>query len=346
MNISSDRREVFHNIQGARALASCVVVAYHLGVMSFGQCGVDVFFVVSGFIMSYVAPEEGRRFLVKRLIRILPLYWLSTIGIYVIAMIKPNWLNTTTASLSYLAKSLLFIPYLKDNGHWGPLNLNGWTLEYEMFFYLVIAVALCVVRARWATLMSAIVLVIYCTVVVLAKPVDPVVSYLGQPFLLEFCLGVLTYFLMTTGGAARVPREIWLILAGLALLSMPAWFYACGAPEGFTRTLAYGVPSFIFVTSVIAVEQAGWAVRSRLVARLGAASYAIYLLHPYVVGVFKKILGREADLHSLSGIAEAFAVFIVVCIVGDVCHRFVERPLLKILNRICRPGANRRAGVA
>ncbi|MBN3854635.1 acyltransferase [Paraburkholderia sp. Ac-20340] len=342
MTVNSDRREILHNIQGARAIAALAVVAYHLGALPFGQCGVDVFFVISGFIMSYVAPSEGSRFFARRLLRVLPLYWISTIGIYIIAILKPHWLNSTTAGLGYLAKSLLFIPYTKQDGHWGPLNLNGWTLEYEMFFYLVISWALCVFRPRWATTAAALGLVAYCVTVALAEPSNLVIRYLGQPFLLEFCLGVLAYFIVQSRIVTCIPRNVWLAIAALSLLAMPMFFYSYGAPDKFVRTLAYGVPSFLFITSLIAVEQAGWATRGRLVARLGAASYAIYLLHPYVVGVFKKSLSSHADLHSWSGIVGVFAVMILVCAVGDICHRFVERPLLKILNRIHFAGRGQR----
>jgi exopolysaccharide production protein ExoZ len=346
MSTTYDRRELLHNVQGARALAALAVVAYHLGVMPFGQCGVDVFFVISGFIMAYVAPAEGRRFLVKRLIRILPLYWLSTLGIYVIATVKPQWLNTTTASPVYLAKSLLFIPYLKENGHWGPLNLNGWTLEYEMLFSLVLAAALFLCRPRWATPIAAVGLAVYCSVVALFGPSNRVVSYLGQPFLLEFCLGVVTWFVVQTRAISYVPRTVWLVFAALCLLAMPSWFYVHGAPDGFERTLAYGLPSFVLLTSLIAVEEAGWATHSRIVARLGAASYAIYLLHPYVVGIFKKLLARHADLHSWSGVVAIVAVGGIVCVVGDLCHQFVERPLLKILNQGFRRREIRQAETA
>ncbi|MFM0670587.1 acyltransferase family protein [Paraburkholderia sediminicola] len=89
-------------------MAALTVVAYHVDVLPFGQCGVDIFFVISGFIMSYVALGEGRGFLPKHLVRILPLYWMSTLGVYLVATSRPHWLNTTTTGAVYLLKSLLF----------------------------------------------------------------------------------------------------------------------------------------------------------------------------------------------------------------------------------------------
>ncbi|MFM0110833.1 acyltransferase [Paraburkholderia nemoris] len=320
--------KVYTNVQAARALAALAVVAFHIGVVPFGQCGVDIFFVISGFIMSHVAPTEGHDFLPKRLIRILPLYWLSTVGVYVIATFKANWLNTTTASVEYLVKSLLFIPYIKADGHWGPLSLNGWTLEYEMLFYLVIAVSLTLTRPRFATALAVAALSTYSLTSMFIKSSNPVVDYLGQPFLLEFCLGVVSYWTVQSLHIQRISNWYWLTLACTSLAAMPVYFMLYGAPSGLTRTAVYGLPAFAFITSVVAMEVAGWTVRSRIVTRLGAASYAIYLLHPYVVGVLKKVLTMQADLSSLEGAATAVIVVAVVCVVGDACHFMFEKPIL------------------
>ncbi|MFB9124523.1 acyltransferase [Paraburkholderia dipogonis] len=333
MSTQSDRSRVFENVQAARALAALAVVAYHIGVLPFGQCGVDIFFVISGFIMSYVAPGEGRGFLPRRLVRILPLYWLSTLGVYFIAMFSPHWLNTTTAGAVYLVKSLLFIPYMKANGHWGPLNLNGWTLEYEMFFYLVISLAMLLVQSRFATTASAVLLATYCALTASIKPSNPVVDYLGQPFLLEFGLGVLSYWLLQWVRTECLPQWSSLTLAVFSLATMPAYFYLHGAPNGFTRTLAYDIPAFVFIASLIALEMRGWSTRSYLTDGLGAASYAIYLLHPYVVGILEKLLTIQPDLNSWRGASATLIVIVVVCVVGVICHVFVERPTVAYLNR-------------
>jgi peptidoglycan/LPS O-acetylase OafA/YrhL len=333
MSTRSSRPRVFENVQAARALAALVVVAYHVGVLPFGQCGVDIFFVISGLIMSHVVPGEGRGFLARRLVRILPLYWLSTVGVYLIATYRPHWLNTTTAGAVYLVKSLLFIPYVKANGHWGPLNLNGWTLEYEMLFYLVISLATLLVRSRFATVAAAAVLAAYCVLTVLVKPSNPVVDYLGRPFLLDFGLGVLSYSLVQLVRVERLPQWFWLTLAVFSLGAMPAYFYLHGAPNGFVRTVVYGLPAFAFMTSLIAMEIAGWSTRSRLVSHLGAASYAIYLLHPYVVGILEKMLRMQPDLNSWRGGVTTLIVIAVVCVIGIVCHVLVEKPMLAHLNR-------------
>lgn len=333
LNETMNSPKVFQNLQAARSLAALAVVAYHLDLLPFGQCGVDIFFVISGFIMSYVAPREGRDFLPKRLIRVLPLYWLSTIGIYVIATVKPSWLNTTTAGVAYLFKSLLFIPYIKDNGHWGPLNLNGWTLEYEMFFYLVIGLSMFVTRGGWITIVAASTLAVCSLFTALFEPHNLIVGYLGKPLLLEFCLGVLSYWVVQWTQLQRVSKPVLLLVATASLCVIPAWFYSHGAVDGFLRVLVYGVPSFVFITSILALEGQGWAVRSALIARLGAASYAIYLMHPYVVGVLKKLLHVSSALAPWQAAGLNIVVIVIVCVIADLCHTRVEKPMLARLNR-------------
>ncbi|KAG8150034.1 acyltransferase family protein [Burkholderia catarinensis] len=327
---------VFQNIQGARALAALAVVGYHMGMLPSGQAGVDVFFVISGFIMSCVAPREGRDFLRKRLIRIVPLYWLTTLGVFAIALVRPQWLNSTTAGLDYLLKSLLFIPYVKANGHWGPLNLNGWTLEYEMLFYVVIAASLALVRARHATAFAALLLALFCAYVAAGGPAGAVMSHLGTPFVLEFGFGVLAYRTLQSRAVGRIPTETWVAVAAASLAAIPLVHALTGTPAGLARAVGWGGSACLFIVALVALDLRGRTIRNATVARLGAASYSIYLLHPYVIGIAGKIVGVRPDFGSWQGIATALAVLAIVCASGHACHVWVDQPMLAALNRRLR----------
>ncbi|NHV26687.1 acyltransferase [Burkholderia sp. D-99] len=334
MSANTRHRPIYQNIQSARALAALAVVAYHLHVLPSGQAGVDVFFVISGFIMSCVAPYEGRDFLVKRLIRIVPLYWVTTLGIYAIALLRPHWLNTTTAAPDYLVKSLLFIPYVKENGHWGPLNLNGWTLECEMLFYLVAAAALGCVRARHATTFAALTLALLCICVAVVDPSGAtVVGHLGQPFVLEFGLGVVAYGVLQAGIAKRIAAPAWAAVTIAAIAAIPLLQMRYGTPEGFARVVLWGGPAFVLIVALVALDQWNWTQRSRIMGALGASSYSIYLIHPYVIGMAGKLAGLRADPRTGAGLGAACAILGVACVCGYVCHVWIERPMLKALNR-------------
>ncbi|WP_338640814.1 acyltransferase [Burkholderia pyrrocinia] len=334
MSANTRHQPIYLNIQSARALAALAVVAYHLHVLPSGQAGVDVFFVISGFIMSCVAPYEGREFLVKRLIRIVPLYWVTTLGIYAIALLRPHWLNTTTAAPDYLVKSLLFIPYVKENGHWGPLNLNGWTLEYEMLFYLVVAAALGCVRARHATVSAALSLALLCACVAAVDPSGTtVVGHLGQPFVLEIGLGVVAHGVLQAGIAKWVAAPVWAAVAVAAIAAIPLLQMHYGTPDGFARVELWGGPAFVLIVALVELDSRGWTIASRTAAALGAASYSIYLIHPYVIGMAGKLIGLRADLHTWAGFAATCAVLGAVCLSGYVCHVWIEKPMLTVLNR-------------
>jgi exopolysaccharide production protein ExoZ len=332
MQTSSLHSGIFRNLQCARAGAALAVVGYHMGVLPSGQAGVDVFFVISGFIMSVVAPREGRDFLRKRLIRIVPLYWLTTVGVFAIAVVKPHWLNSTTAGLDYLVKSMLFVPYVKEDGHWGPLNLNGWTLEYEMLFYLVIAGSMLLVRARHATRFAALALALFCAYVAAGGPASEVVVHMGQPIVLEFGLGVLASRLLEAGVARRLPCVAWLVAAAVALAILLAAPLPA-TPAGFGRVVWWGLPACMLIVAAVALDLRGWTIGNTTLARLGDASYSIYLLHPYVIGAANKIVGVHLDAGTGSGMATVLATLAAVCACGCACHAWIERPMLAFLKR-------------
>ena len=158
---------MIRNLQALRAVAAYMVVLYHfLGqqvsqlyppakFLSFGAAGVDIFFVVSGFIMVVttmkrdMAPGE---FLLHRIARIVPVYWVVTILLFAIVMYGFKPVGIMRMQPDWLAKSLLFIPFDRD-GRVEPIISVGWTLNYEMFFYLLFALSLFVRLALMRTML-------------------------------------------------------------------------------------------------------------------------------------------------------------------------------------------------
>ena len=154
-----------HFLQAVRALAASLVVADHALLQisdtspenrishlawALGDAGVYVFFVISGFIMVHISWENfGRRtapadFLWRRLVRIVPLYWLATLA--AMAYHRVSVTHGAHAGWSDLICSLTFIPYSGDDGGWHPILPQGWTLNYEMMFYAVFTLGLALPR--------------------------------------------------------------------------------------------------------------------------------------------------------------------------------------------------------
>ena len=146
------------SVQALRALAALAVATYHAlqwadGGFEVGRAGVDVFFVISGFIMWHVTAGrdvDPGDFLWRRLTRVAPLYWLATLGVLGVALVWPAFLPEVRPGWTHLALSLAFIPHLDPRGLPFPTLPPGWTLDYEALFYLIFAgalpaVALCAV---------------------------------------------------------------------------------------------------------------------------------------------------------------------------------------------------------
>ncbi len=201
-------------LQALRAIAAWLVIAAHAlldvthselsnPMTSFawalGTIGVYIFFVISGFIMVHICwddfalPGAAQRFMRRRIVRIVPLYWVATIAALVFHRVSAK----APEGWAELLQSLLFIPYYKENDGWRPILSQGWTLNYEMMFYAIFAVALTFPR-KLALPGIAVVLGIVTSV----GPVLPsgILTYLSSPIVLWFVVGVAIATLWRSGG--------------------------------------------------------------------------------------------------------------------------------------------------
>ena len=114
MNQMAEKHHNFHNqrfagIQALRGILALFVVLEHIRFAACGAFAVDAFFCISGFMIMFSTHDDTKHFLAKRLIRILPLYYLMTIGTFLLLLMAPNMFETTSANAENLIKSLLFI---------------------------------------------------------------------------------------------------------------------------------------------------------------------------------------------------------------------------------------------
>ena len=104
-------------------------------------------------------------FFIKRLIRIVPLYWIVTIAIFLISIFLPQYLNNTSNNYLHLIKSLLFIPFDKNGtGHF-PVHFLGWSLNFEIIFYLLFAISLSFAKNFRSTIVSALIIFLFGLIV-------------------------------------------------------------------------------------------------------------------------------------------------------------------------------------
>jgi peptidoglycan/LPS O-acetylase OafA/YrhL len=331
---------VIENVQALRALAAMAVVLTHAaaiwpalglenrGLFSYGRYGVDLFFVISGYIMALIASRRQASpagFLVNRIVRIVPLYWLLTCAVFALSIATPSLLGSTSPSLLDLVRSLFFIPFSKDGGAFlQPVLFVGWTLNYEMFFYAIFAVCLALKdRAFAATL--AILLVLVVVGAFLPDP-GPLTQFYTAPLLLEFAAGMLIFRFQPKLEPRFGPA---ILLAGIVLLAL-----SVGAEFKADRAIAAGIPAALIVLGSILCERGG--IRFAALRLLGDASYSIYLIHPFVTKGVEKVYLRltpESYQASLSAI-EFVAAFLAAVGFGLAVYLLVERPLVRAARRL------------
>ena len=305
-------------------------------VFALGASRVDMFFVISGFALWLSVATKDHRpgpFLVRRVLRIAPLYWIVTLLLGGGAMLVPSLFPNLKPTLQDLLLSLAFVPHFsatRPDKIW-PIVVQGWALHYEVIFYLVLTLVLFFARSMRLAALSAV-LVGLAVAGVLLRPASAVGITLTDPVMLEFLGGALFAAWWAKGGRASRPFALALLVgAAVALVAgtLLAQTYVS------IRAFLLGGPALMLVAAMVLLERGRtWPVLPRLLA-VGRASYSIYLLHGFVISVIARLWIR-AGLPT--GSVVAGLVFVAVCTVGSVlvglvAFRLVEKPLADRLHR-------------
>lgn len=332
------------SIQALRAVAASSVILVHIPFIGKGAFGVDIFFVISGFIICYISSLNSDHFLLKRVFRIVPLYWLGTFGVFLVALAMPALLNATTANLTNLSKSLFLIPYRREDGATFPMLFLGWTLEYEMFFYFVFGLSLMFFK-RWASLAASLLLAAVAAAGAVFQPSSTIPRFYSNPIILEFVLGMAVF-------AVWHRYRSWFnkfpIAAALAIaVGCYTYLYLVESHVGRnSRLVLQGLPSVAIVVCLLALE--GRVQFPRWLLLIGDASYSLYLFHPYVIQLVDKKMVALAVLTPLSLVASVGAI-LACFVLAIVSFKVVERPSNEFLRRHFikrRPRLPVEAGVA
>ena len=326
------------SIQYLRAFAAIAVLLYHAveradlpGGFAVGAAGVDVFFVISGFIMWTVTerrPCGPGAFLKNRVIRIVPLYWIVTLGVAAAAAMVPALFPNMRPEPGHVAMSLLFVPHAAPDGNPWPLIVPGWTLNYEMFFYAVFALGL-LLQTRLRLLFMSAALGGLVLLGLLWRPECVPGRTYTDPLLLEFLAGI---WLACAFSAGKLPgRGVGWTLVVLGVAGYAA-LQAAGFYDDRWRALIWGVPAFCIVCGAVSIERAGRAPEIPLLRLLGDASYSVYLLHTLAIAAVAKLVGSPWLL-ILGG--TAFGI-----LAGIVSYQLLEKPSLALLKGL----GSRRSG--
>jgi exopolysaccharide production protein ExoZ len=340
------RSEEIYSIQYIRGISALLVIFSHsseqflsssgsaLGILhDIGWGGVDLFFVISGFIMVYTTESyplnpayPGWDFFRRRVARVVPLYWLMTLFTASIAILLPNLLKTTTFSWSKLVASLLFIPFRDPlTGSMTPLLHLGWTLNFEMLFYVCFALGLAINRP-WRRL--AVIGAVFMSLIALSHwlPVEPPylfpIHFWGTWVTMEFLAGCVLGMIYLRVDFDRFPQLLGSALFGIGLAAMVIFAIKHGESDVNARAIWKGIPAVVIVLSALMIERKHAFTNDRL-RQLGDATYSLYLCHLLVVMGLRK-LWLQAQLPTTGGFS---LLYVAVCLLvavpfGVFVHEF------------------------
>lgn len=342
-------------VQILRAVAALAVVVHHAleeslpllapggvapgslmhGMVVLGACGVDLFFVISGFIMLHTnwqqfgAQQASGQFLIRRVLRIFPLYWLCVALVLVAKYVGGLYKNLDVTPVNLLG-SLFLLP--------APHHVVtvAWTLVFEMYFYYVFAAWLFSAQRKKAVLGVVASLLATWVAATLLLPDGAPRRYLTNPIVSEFGFGLAIAWLYRNGYRHRglVPA---LALAVAALVGS-AFLAPSEGTSGLdisVRFLAWGIPSAVVVWTSLRLTETR-SMLSTWLCRFGDASYALYLTHGFVMIIYARLLKTDTLAHDVPPLLSMGGAIALSVMVGWAAHRCVERPITLRLSRLLR----------
>lgn len=342
-------REKINSIDYVRGVASVAVLLLHIqGSFKYSEkfevffrifastllgSGVDAFFIVSGFVIFrcvLIKRERLGEFLIKRFFRVCPLYWISTLFLLVFFYHD---------ALPRLIKCLFFIP--TDPNGYAPMygtaiNYVGWTLAYEMYFYILSAIAIAFSKKRdlifWMLIPAIFILgrFYFGNEVTFRVGYDAggsgLISKISlNSIVLEFYFGMIISYLYHNGFRFKVSKLIVLLAVTLViiLLFLTKDLFFSGISK---NSLVIGI-LYSFVIYLILMSDRGDNYNNKLMLYLSRLSFSLYVTHPITLDILKKLIPaiNENDLHILL-IASIF-MLIISLLVASVVTKFIEEPI-------------------
>ena len=359
MSIGSPKAGNIDNIQVMRGVAASLVVLFHCllvaleprchryqlcrEAVTFGASGVDMFFVISGFIMMYTSRAAfgsagaAADFLVRRAIRIIPLYWLLTTLFIGLMLLRKLDISTTHVVFSYL-----FLPESTSHGGTRPVLAQGWTLSYEWYFYLVFAIWMALGSRQALAKFGWLVFLLIGALAGFTVRSETARTFLQDGIVLEFCLGMALAVMYEKGIRMGGRTPAIMVAGGMATLFAAA--HGLAFMQSNIRWLLLGVPAACALWGMINLRvPAGICLTSLLF--LGDASYSIYLSHLIVTLTMSHYVARMQLNVAMSGLVLLLGVSACIA-VGSLIYITVERPMNHWLRRIHSTYRNRASPLA
>ncbi len=336
----------FTGIQVLRGIAILCIVFRHVRFIGRGEFGVDIFFCISGFAMMLSTHKGAEHYWKKRLIRILPLYSVMTLGTFLLLVLFPGMFENTTARVDQLLLSLFYIPFDIGGGVIAPILRVGWTINMVMYFYLVFFIALKISK-KYRGVIASVLLILLVAIECIHPSKYAAIKLYGGPVALNFVFGMALYpvlqrvFARLEGENAGEKTEqneerndrrnsiaAWSSLA-VSVVMLVILFI----PEDALQMLVLSyrvplreIPAVILVICFFIMGQV-WKMPRALI-RLGDISYSLCLVHYYPILFLDRKVFHFETLTPVSAFGVLVGVIVVIAL-SYVSYRLVEKnPLL------------------
>lgn len=331
------------SVQGLRAIAAGMVLLYHacffansvggyaIAISNAGAAGVDLFFILSGFIITYVTRNGSGPvdFLARRLIRIAPLYWFYTLITTAILLLMPQAFANLKLDLGYFLSSWFFLLSTNNTGSVGTVLGVGWTICYEFYFYLLFGLFLCLPKRFFHLGMWSLLALGAAAQWVFTPPAFASVAISALP--LEFLAGCL----LAKAFIRQWRLPSWLALA--AIVVAVGCIILAGSKDLVThqqsslRVVYFGLPSVLLVAGVISLEMQGLLRVPAVLVAIGDASYSLYLSHQFVLVVVAKVWLILGLTQLVSAPILVLVSMVVAVVFALLAFRWMEGPMTRWL---------------
>ena len=332
--------KTYRLIQVLRVIAAEFVVVRHATGLLHGRsaanhtwmnggAGVDIFFVVTGFVMITSSnpllstTHPARTFFARRLERLVPMYWIATTAKVLTLLVIPSIALSGLGRPWHVIASYLLLPTTSPAGVYGTVLAVGWTLAFKLTFYILFAIVLAAGLPRLPTLAPVLIALAFAwTIPFVAR--HGTLHFYANTMQLEFLYGML--LASSIHSISRLPRSIGVLMTVAGFIPLLLWF----SPHlQLWGGILWGIPASAVVAGAIALESHVGRHVPKWLLEVGDASYSIYLVHgfvlPVVIMVFAHFDGRYTVPLTL-----LFSV-IMSTLAAELAYRLIERPITQSL---------------
>ena len=326
-----------HSIAGAKEMGYSYIGSFY-NLADFGSIGVDIFFVISGVIMTIITTknqQSPKHFLIKRCIKILPLYWGLSLFCYVISFVG-FWPRINTYEI---LETITIIPFFDSGFAAGPIIYLGWTLAFEFLFYIIYAFALWINKQKAFLIVMCLLPALVALGYIFPNITDTRFRFASNPIILEFLMGCICGYIYL--GKIKISATPAFIVLGTGIFilffniikgygNISEMGYTWDGSLSLIRVFKWGICSFFLVAGLVLLEKNGKLKAPRVLITTGDISYSAYLVHifcvRFLIAIWHKLSLANPDLFILIAILFSLAA-------AYITYRFIEKPVTVYLNK-------------